>query len=564
VIASFNSGKGMQKHSSAVSPRPRTLPVHAAVGLVLLLGLSACDDSETPLTAAGPAAIANAAASSQGNEKERQRKEFGEENLAELERAVPSAGGFFVNDDGSYSVWLTNPAHAQRARVAMQSLVKTKGLPNRSRGLPDVRVLQGRYTFTQLEDWRDRIFEEGMKSNLGLRSLDLDEGSNRISIGVRDNSVRASLLSQLAAKGIDPEAIVIRVVPRFKPETRRSVGLTVFAPPANTGSDADTLVGGVRIITSTPGDCSLGIVANHSSGVLAITATHCSSDSFGVDGTDMFQASTSRKVGDETVDNSGYTCWYGHCRWHEASGYSLVSGINAYVGKILRTESPNNGTPFGGDGSRTTSSPNPYFTVYSVENGDMPEGTRVDKVGNSSGWTYGEITSTCRHVWLDDWPADVAMCLYEADYYSEGGDSGGPVFYIIDGNLVKFAGIHSGEVSAGVKAFSPWHRIVAGLGGGLNLNVNQPTPPGVLSASIVGTDQIQSSHSCSWGATVSNAAGTVTYQWAVNGETQSETSNTLSHTNNGANFTLSVAITASNGVAYAEKTVTVTSGYYCT
>jgi hypothetical protein len=75
--------------------------------------------------------------------------------------------------------------------------------------------------------------------------------------------------------------------------------------------------------------------------------------------------------------------------------------------------------------------------------------SKVDKIGRSSGWTYGTVTKTCldtRYAAGD--PSDpnptniVIRCQSYVDgAHTEGGDSGSPVFILKSGSLVTLLGI---------------------------------------------------------------------------------------------------------------------------
>ncbi len=76
----------------------------------------------------------------------------------------------------------------------------------------------------------------------------------------------------------------------------------------------------------------------------------------------------------------------------------------------------------------------------------------VDKVGQVTGWTYGKTTKLCldiarEHGGADDPnPTKIAWrCQNHADYGSQPGDSGGPVFVWNGDNTVTLMGIHIGR-----------------------------------------------------------------------------------------------------------------------
>ena len=107
----------------------------------------------------------------------------------------------------------------------------------------------------------------------------------------------------------------------------------------------------------------------------------------------------------------------------------------------------------------------------------------MDKVGRKTGWTSGIVSATCvdlpaaeDYYWRD--------CTYQADYWSDEGDSGAPVFsWPGTGNDVTLVGIHWGNSASQQRSdFSPWSGIVQDFGW---MTVVAPEP---FSNSIVNHD----------------------------------------------------------------------------
>lgn len=73
-------------------------------------------------------------------------------------------------------------------------------------------------------------------------------------------------------------------------------------------------------------------------------------------------------------------------------------------------------------------------------------GTELHKIGATSAWTYGYITGSCVDKWTGAYSDGVELwmvCNTITDIWSEGGDSGSPVFYWPwrDQDYVHFEGI---------------------------------------------------------------------------------------------------------------------------
>ena len=88
-------------------------------------------------------------------------------------------------------------------------------------------------------------------------------------------------------------------------------------------------------------------------------------------------------------------------------------------------------------------SQNPYYEITGTAN--PIAGQTVHKVGRTTGWTSGRVTSTCstflnRHAGWSD-----LACMGLANYRSAGGDSGGSVFSLNPDGSAMAMGIHKGS-----------------------------------------------------------------------------------------------------------------------
>lgn len=100
---------------------------------------------------------------------------------------------------------------------------------------------------------------------------------------------------------------------------------------------------------------------------------------------------------------------------------SFKSGVSVEFGNIVRTTS--HGTS---PGSITIDSANPRFRIIG-EAAYPVAGQTLEKIGRTTGWTYGQVTNTC----VDTNVAGSNITLLCQDYVSAGigaGDSGSPVF----------------------------------------------------------------------------------------------------------------------------------------
>ncbi|HTE47198.1 MAG TPA: hypothetical protein VK636_18255 [Gemmatimonadaceae bacterium] len=222
-----------------------------------------------------------------------------------------------------------------------------------------------------------------------------------------------------------------------------------------------------------------------------------------------------------SVDPNAYTCGVQRCRGADAA-FATAVGANMTVGKIIRTQSSNGGGYGGGSGTLTVNQSQPYFTVISGENqiGELILGQRVEKIGITTGWTWGNVAGTCADGYIvQNGAINVIRCEYEADYVADHGDSGGPVFMIGpqgNGSEVILVGIHSNREAVGSRArFSKLSRIMSDLGGTWEVTGG----PGSLRGTLEGPAIVRASSMCSYQyiAFVNGGAGGYSYNWSTSG-----------------------------------------------
>lgn len=151
---------------------------------------------------------------------------------------------------------------------------------------------------------------------------------------------------------------------------------------------------------------------------------------------------------------------------------------------------------------------NPYWVVDAVEQNNWYAGLAVDKVGMTTGWTWGMIVDTCFDYLGPDGQKGIT-CAYAADMRIEDGDSGGPVFYMHaegDGR-VTLGGILAGKIF-GKSVFSKFSRVNNDLGGNLNAVRTATLGTPTLSGSLSGV-----APTISWPATSGATFYRVYRQW---------------------------------------------------
>ncbi|MYC34166.1 MAG: hypothetical protein F4X64_13455 [Chloroflexi bacterium] len=107
-----------------------------------------------------------------------------------------------------------DPGQWEKDRQALEELLD----PNS--GL-ELNVIKGGYTITQLSEWYDRMNSEGIWDQDGVHMIDLDEGINRLYIGVLSDWEVEGVYTFLEGLGIPREAAAVEAVEPAKPAARR-------------------------------------------------------------------------------------------------------------------------------------------------------------------------------------------------------------------------------------------------------------------------------------------------------------------------------------------------------
>jgi hypothetical protein len=306
-------------------------------------------------------------------------------------------------------------------------------------GPAEIIILGGEYDILELSRWRPEI--DQVLSLPGTVFTDLDESSNRLRIGIESSEFQDRVEAFVANSGVPLQAVIIEVVdPIFYLKDLRDK----FRPvQGGTQIEIDTAVFGYT-------HCTVGFNAIFNNLRGFITNSHCTGSlDGGVQGkmfhqpTDPFNPFADQNIlGFEHFDPemwSGGICPSGRiCRRSDAAfiwyasrfGFPQnfsIENPNLYGSGIARTTS--------WTGSLTIDDANPKFDI--VSEGFPLYGEFVDKVGRTTGWTFGRITETCVHSNVKD-TDNTMLCQYRVlrdvgdNLISDHGDSGSPVFRWLD------------------------------------------------------------------------------------------------------------------------------------
>jgi hypothetical protein len=361
----------------------------------------------------------------------------GEALFAELAGIAPSSAGFFFDRSGGIFVNLTNESEADLAVQTVRSFIARGDIVVSDGTSPVVLWRLVKYSYADLNRWRNLVFDSAFTSDKRIVSLDLDEAQNRVSVGASESAlsaVRGSLLPLLARARADSNAIVVipgsRVAPASGPPSTNLTWLHLWA-------NADIVVGGLGIGSKTPESpwtCTIGFTADYPSGGGRglVTASHCTAAVWSVDGRVAHQAWEGPVAGTEVGDPPPWGCGVtGLCRRSDAAFFRKDAARTLERGLIARPTAL---------GSQVVDPSRPYFIVVGSSNGYV--GQTVWKVGYASGWTSGSIVATCvdRNLVYVFPHERTVLCTNVSSNSQQGGDSGGPVFLSAGGDLVYLSG----------------------------------------------------------------------------------------------------------------------------
>jgi hypothetical protein len=384
----------------------RSLP--AAV--LAVLATAACDTSRLATPGSGDLTPDLAAA------PQAQIRTQDDEHARVARAEVPGFAGFYLQEDGTPVVRLVDPAQRGAAlRYLAQEFVRARR--GRRADAPTEPVfLDAAYDFAQLKGWAGQV--EGLLTRSDVYLVDVDEVNNRVHVGVADNTAAGSVRSEAARMGIPAAALFVQTQP--KPEMR-----------ATLRDRFTTSVGGTQIAFSNY-VCTLAFNARRvSTGAnIYVTNSHCTRRQNATDGIALYQPSrvTGNEIGVEIADRGLYACVSGvaSCRQADAAYYSNNGTRAVGQGGIARTAlqtGANAGITILGE-----------FDIVARYTGTLPVGTVLEKTGRTSGSTYGLVTQSCVTI-------GSLRCQDVSRAWSEGGDSGSPMYVNVGGNSVALYGI---------------------------------------------------------------------------------------------------------------------------
>ncbi|HYH82673.1 MAG TPA: hypothetical protein VEX86_22970 [Longimicrobium sp.] len=379
-----------------------TKGIPAAV--VALLATAACDSSDSLLTPEpGPTTTPITAPSAVRDT---------DDELARVAREeIPGFAGFYLASDGTPVVRVVNPEQSEAAQAYVArnlGVARAHRLPLAGlKASAEPRVLPAAYDFAQLKDWSEKLTPLLSRGDVYL--VDVDEVNNRVLLGVADAGAAGVVRSEAVRLGIPAAAVGTQT--QARPEQRITVR-----------DRFTTFVGGTQIAFGQY-LCTAGFNAKRSTGAnIFVTNSHCTTTQYATDGVAVYQHTVlaGNQVGNEVADRGMYACVTGvaSCRRADAAYISHNGTRTIGQGGIARTA-----WATGAAGGLTVTG---EFDIIGRYTGTLPVGSYLDKTGRTSGSTYGQVTNSCVTI-------GSLRCQDVSKVWSQGGDSGSPVYVYIGG-----------------------------------------------------------------------------------------------------------------------------------
>jgi hypothetical protein len=356
----------------------------------------------------------------------------------DVAKAVPGFGGYFL-DNGVPTVYLADPSRRPDAENALAGFLADRGFTASA-----LRVRQGTYDWQQLDAWHEKAWPRVLSVS-GAVYTDIDERSNRLRFGGVDAAAVQNIASALAGLGIPSGAVVVQ---RTAP-IERVVTLRDRVRPVDGGYQINFFPTPASPLTLV---CTLGFNVVKNGVNSFITNSHCTNHQGGTTpGTDYYQptrgglvVNPNNFIGIE-VEDPEYevvNCTQdfqlaAQCRYSDASRAAYAAGVPFQLGRIARTttryqDTPTQPDPVTGDPVRVpvleVDPVNPFFRITKEQKRSII-GDEANKVGRTTGWTFGPVIETCINTLvLGTVPPIIQRCQDRVRADVAGGDSGSPVF----------------------------------------------------------------------------------------------------------------------------------------
>ncbi len=359
----------------------------------------------------------------------------------------PGFAGYYRNKDA-----LVVQIVDSRARAAGTKLPELYAQLSKQQATDNLATVNVKYGFDELYRWHFALVDLMNDTRFNVFALDIDEVNNVIALttDASDKSALKELQAVAALSGVPADAIAIRI--GQQPKAHAGLRNRINPTP-----------GGVQIEFTknlAPGGnfvCSLGLNVKRGADIGFITAQHCQ----GQNGQVFTQAGSrigaSIAVG-PTVSTgcpSGATCKYSDALFAKYDTRNFAARLAIAYAPDLNNIQGN-------------------LNVISALS-TPAVGSGVWKTGRTTGSTQATVEQTCTRLKYASYPVTF-LCLNKVNTigatFSQGGDSGGPVWIVSGGSNVSFTGLISGGAElaiggvtlVGHSYYSPFSSIQKDLG----------------------------------------------------------------------------------------------------
>lgn len=292
--------------------------------------------------------------------------------------------------------------------------------------------------------------------------LDENAACSCILVGIANPSAAIAVQNFASAHGVPASVVQTTPVRRF---VRHQSLLDNIRP----------IKGGLQIQNRDRGTCTMMATVFHHARAKKglITNSHCTKTQNGVDGTEFYQPGgalfggdfVAREVIDPPLTNAIAGCPAARlCRRSDAAFAEFDQSTAGIVGQLARPQHMC-GPPAC---DQAMSSNTDVLTIIGL-GGAAAVGEFRHKIGRTTGWTNGLVTNDCVDINVsndDGTDSGVTMLCQNIVGGSAGhGDSGSPIFELLQNNRVVLAGIMWGGAEDGLSfAFSALPDVEAELG----------------------------------------------------------------------------------------------------
>lgn len=239
------------------------------------------------------------------------RRHPGEDQFVRLANEIPGFAGFVLSPTHEVVAFVKDTTATKSgigfAKAALQAHLSSDAFGIRGASRPTtVRVVPADYDFATLAPWRNFISDSILGAITGVVTVDFDESTNRIEIGLLASVAGAQNQVQqiLTSHGVPLGAVHFTNGGALRPSRGMS---STRRRTFNDLGDAspDFLVGGIKFEdVSTPTPCSVGVVVDSASARRFVSASHCTNLMYNLSG-DSVGTFGGAYIGHETADPPG-------------------------------------------------------------------------------------------------------------------------------------------------------------------------------------------------------------------------------------------------------------------